>query len=78
MKANLWTMISRLEQLQDSNKRMSGTGFMNEIEQFIDHDLEKMIDGLREAQLEIEAADKQLEYVWELNKTVEQEVRKLA
>lgn len=75
MKANLWTMINRLEQLQDSNKRMSGTGFMNEIEQFIDHDLEKMIDGLREAQLEIEAADKQLEYVWELNEAAGQEAK---
>lgn len=72
MKANLWPMISRLEKLQDSNKRMSGTGFMNEIEQFIDHDLEKMIEELREAQLEIEAAEKQLEWNYQLNQDIEE------
>ncbi|MFB0847295.1 hypothetical protein [Paenibacillus oleatilyticus] len=64
---------ARMIQLQESTRRQSFTSALNELEIFVDE-----LPGLIEALEELEAANHQQAYVWELNQSIEEEARRTA
>lgn len=64
---------ARMIQVIESTKRQSFTSALNELENFVDE-----LPGMVEAIDEIEAADQQQAYVWELNQSIEEEARRTA
>lgn len=64
---------ARMIQLQESTRRQSFTSALNELEIFVDE-----LPGMIEALEELETANQQQDYVWELNKSIEKEARRTA
>lgn len=64
---------ARMIQLQESTRRQSFTSALNELEIFVDE-----LPGMIEALEELEAANQQQAYVWEINKSIEEEARRTA